>query len=1060
MTEERRVVTILFSDVVGSTALGEASDPEDLRALMSAYSGIAREVIHARGGTVEKFIGDAVMAVFGVPQTHDDDPDRALGAALALQEAIAREPETSGLTLRIGVNTGEVIAARDGRADLIVTGDPVNVAARLQAAAAPGEILVGDRTVAATRRRFAFGERRELVLKGKSAPIGATALLGQGAAAATDEGPFVGRSADLGQLAFVATRAFDESRPQLVTISAPAGTGKSRLVSEFVRGLYLGRPALRVAVAQSLPYGGGTYLPMRGLLAAVLGVGESVLDEPTIRGALAASGVPNDDAARVAGLVAETLGLAAAATERERDEFFTAWRSLVEALAAREPTVLVIEDLHWATDSLLDLIEHVTQPRTRAPLLMVALTRPELFDRRPTWGTARRNATSITLEPLEPAETTALLRALAPDAPAPAVARMSERAEGNPFFAVELARGLRDRGDDTALPDTVQASVLARLDLLPEEERRALQLGSVVGRTIDPIALAQLIGAPATATLDALAERDLVVPQVDGGYTFRHIVIREVAYGTLPRGDRARAHVAIARWLETLADASPELAAYHYRQALTVAPRSVGTDDVAHAISALERAAAFAKRTGADREAVALLQAAIQFAPAQDQARLHERLGDSLELTDEAADAYAEAFARWSALPDVERTAVDGARLLRKRSLVYLRWGGSVRTPLSGREITEIIGRARSLLALAPDPVEAARLDLVEVFLARPNALTMDLAPEARLGFEEALRRGQAARATLAAAGDINAESEALDALSSIARGIGGYDRSIEWSRERMRLPGLSLLERADAAAMVCWGLALAGDFAGVLDAFAQHIAALRPGEPEGFYAFPHTWAVLAARWAGRWDEALAICDRVATIVETGERSARAPIAAQTLAYGTYIARARLDEARVQRYRAAAMPIAEATRSGSLTAALTGLTFVEDPATASAYFESPYVGTAVGEILAGLLFDHDIAPAEPRLRSVEQSVDDGSTPVVVERLQLVRAAWAGADAMRRAVASLDGTQLVADAARAAGILARMTREPHDRADAERRLRTLGDRAYLARLDEPFEPREA
>ena len=581
MPEERRVVTVMFADIVGSTSIGEAIDPEDVRALQSTYSRIAREVLSSHGGTVEKFIGDAVMAVFGVPQAHEDDPDRALSAGLALRDALAREPATNALSLRIGVNSGEVVAVREAHSEMLVSGDTVNVAARIQQAAAPGEILVGERTIAATRRGATFGEARSLDVKGRSARVAAAPLLRQEATVVrTDEPAFVGREPDLAQLSLVGVRAFAESRPQLVTISAPAGTGKSRLMSVFTERVRRLRPNVRVATAQVLPYGSGTYLPMRSLLASLMRLRESDLDVGGIARALADRGMPSGDAERYAGLVGETLGLVSASSAHEREEFFVAWRTCVERFAADAPTILVLEDLHWATESLLDLIEHVTQPRARAPLLMIALTRPELFDRRQAWGTARRNATSISLEPLEPDETRQLLRAVMPDAPPETLDRMAVRAEGNPFFAVELARSLRERGEGAALPDTVQASVLARLDLLPDGERRTLQLGSVIGRSFALDTLAHVAGADAVTAMEALIDRDLLVPHPDGSYAFRHIVIREVAYGTLPRAERARAHLELARWLPERGDVPAEVVAYHYRQALSLFPRAVSSEDL------------------------------------------------------------------------------------------------------------------------------------------------------------------------------------------------------------------------------------------------------------------------------------------------------------------------------------------------------------------------------------------------------------------------------------------------------------------------------------------------
>jgi len=1059
VSEERRVVTVLFADVAGSTALGDASDPEDLRAVMAAYYEIATRVIVERGGTVEKFIGDAVMAVFGVPQAHDDDPDRALSAALALLEAIAADPATAVLALRVGVNSGEVIATREPGRDFLVTGDAVNVAARLQQAALPGEIVAGERTIAACGPRFRFGPSRALALKGKTEPVACAVLEGlvTNAPARRAAGPFVGRESDLAQLSLAAKRAFDESRPQLVTISAPAGTGKSRLVEEFERHLRIDRPTLRVTTAQCLPYGAAiTYLPLRGLLAGLLGVMPDELTLADIVGGLGANGVDPAEAERIATLVGATLGLKTEIGTREREEFFSAWRAAVEGLAAGELTMLVLEDLHWASDSLLDLIEHVVQPRTKARLFMVALTRPELFDRRSTWGTARRNAMSIALEPLDADDTQALIGALLPGAAAAAIDRIAERAEGNPFFAAELARSYGERGDRAELPDTVQATMLARLDLLPDAERRALQLGAVAGRSIQPAALTRLVGAGAVDTLEALAERDLVVPQADGGFAFRHIVIRDVAYGTLTRTERARAHLELARWLSTLADTGPELVAHHYRQAISNSPRGLAADDVAGAVAALERASHFAKRTGAIREAVALLNDALKVAAPTDRSRLYELVGDVTEIMDPALTAFAEAFRLWEELPEPVRDRIAGARLLRKQLIVHARWGASLRASIDGDTAYAMLQRARALLP-ADESYERARLDVCEAFMSNVGSrINRTLREDHRPSVQRAAALAEAARDEFTRRGDGTAESEALDVIGYLAQQAGAYEQAVVSAHRRMAITNTTLLERTDAVGMASWSQLLAGQYDASLATFDAHLAALRPGEPEGFYPFPHVLAVLAARASGRWDDAIRIADRLAR--EADEGRANAPVVAACWTAAGYVARARLDHARVQRYGAICAQAVDGVAEDLAYQVVFRTFFEDDTGSAVRYLATATANsTFVGDLIAVLLLERDSLVPEEILARLEASIQPRPA-YFDERVRLVRAARTGAAAMRAAIVALEAAGIHGDTPRAAGLLARMTGDPADRADAERRLKALGDLAYIARLGEPAELR--
>ncbi|HEX2625739.1 MAG TPA: adenylate/guanylate cyclase domain-containing protein, partial [Candidatus Limnocylindrales bacterium] len=650
MAEERRLVTVLFADVVGSTALGEALDPEDVRALLGRLYGIATEAVERHGGRVEKFIGDAIMAVFGVPIAHDDDPARALSAAMELRDRVRADARLSAqVPIRLGVNGGEVIASREEDARVLVTGDPVNTAARLQSAADPWSILVGERTVRAVQDRFQFGPRVEVEAKGKALPIGAHELIGVAAGRPRRRATkIVGREADLDQLELVARRAFDEGRPYLVSVVAPAGVGKSRLLEEFVGRL---DPKVKVVMAQCLPYGQRlTYWPMRAILLSIVGCPEGATPEE-VRAALSRwlNAANEPDADRTAELLAATIG--ASEIEGDRLAVFAAWRRFVELAALQHPLALVIEDLHWSSDSLLDLVDAVLQPRAEVPLVMIVLARPELLDRRPGWGGGRRNAVSIALEPLSSKAVEALVADLL-DTPSPEIVRaVVARAEGNPFYAGEIVRSLVDRlGADPAaaavegaiasLPDNVQATVLARLDALPPTARRVVQLGAVIGRTFEPRAIPavdpNLTELDATRGVDDLIDRELVRLGIRGEVTFRHILIREVAYNTLPRAERARIHGTAGRWFAQEAaargrvDELAELVAFHLREAVTIGSLTgdpVAPELAALAVEWLRRAAEAAAAGAAAVEAARHLNAAIELAPPELQPEMYERLG-------------------------------------------------------------------------------------------------------------------------------------------------------------------------------------------------------------------------------------------------------------------------------------------------------------------------------------------------------------------------------------------------------------------------------------------------
>src|SRR4051812_28613306 len=609
-----KLVTVLFADVVGSTARAEASHPEDVRAVMASYFEAMAEAIRAEGGTLEKFVGDAIMAVFGVPSAHEDDPVRAVRAARRMLERLQawngpREPGDQ-LEIRIGLETGDVVASGDAAGELLVTGDSVNVAARLQQTAEPGTIVVGERTARSARSHFVMREVDEaLGLKGKSAPVKAWLVVGDretveergvpGLAA-----PLVGRERELGALRAEFERVSADRRPALVTLVGDAGVGKSRLVREFLGEV---DNASTVLIGRCLPSGQGTtLLPLADMLEARANVFDSDSAETAYSkiAQLVHADVDEDVAAepaRAAAALASTLNL-----EREDDplrildprerqrELVNAWRALFASLARRAPVVAVVEDLHWADTSMLDILDELAE-RLDGPILFVCTARPDLLRVRPEWGGGRRSFSSLPLDALS-AEDSALLVSLLLEIDAvPEVTRRGilDRSEGNPFFLEEIVRHLIDEdllvfGDghwrareeirSVDLPDSVQAVILARLDLLSAEEKRVAQRAAVIGRFFWDGAVAAVAGADdLDGVLGTLRRREFVRERMSSSmagqreFVFKHVLIRDVAYESLPRRERGRAHVDAAEWLErTSADRAAEMSeqlAHHYESA-------------------------------------------------------------------------------------------------------------------------------------------------------------------------------------------------------------------------------------------------------------------------------------------------------------------------------------------------------------------------------------------------------------------------------------------------------------------------------------------------------------
>jgi class 3 adenylate cyclase len=884
MPDERRLVTVLFSDVAGSTALGEELDPEDLRALMARYYAIAKDVVADHGGTLEKFIGDAVMAVFGLPSAHGDDAVRAVAAAEQLRDRVRADPALGDrLPIRIGLNTGEVVATGDARSDdFLITGDPVNTSARLQQLAEPWAIVCGERTASAASERFAFGPTIELAAKGKRAPLRGLPLVGPAPTRPRVRMPMFGRSGDLAQLELAAGRVLDDRRPFLVSVIAPAGTGKSRLLEEFLDQLAIRAPDAHIAIAQCLPYGQRlTYWPLRAVLYRLIGASEDAAPSAVrdaITNWLAESDV--DGLERVASLLAATVGVGDEEA-LDRAALFAAWRTAIEVAARKVPLVIVFEDLHWSSDSLLDLVEFVMAPRGDAPVLMIALTRPELLDRRPSWGGGRRNHLALSLEPLADGAIRKLVEHLLESRQPDVIERIVARAEGNPFYAGELVRAFMERGGTVAtLPDTVQATVLARLDGLREDERRLIQIGSVFGRSfrasgVESIA-ADLAGR-ATAICEVLIEKDLVRPSGPDGFVFRHILIREVAYQTLPRATRARLHAAAARWIEARApgreEAVAELIAYHYREAVTLATAASADelDTVATRRSAvhwLVRASDAALTGAANIEASRHLRAAIELAEPPEIGDLYERLADTQADAGQSVDAYRAALERTSdADPDRALRLLGGVLVALTRS------AGSLADRPSEAELGALRARGAALAAVATQPLAQARYHIAEGFYAfwlsnvRPPT-------EAELAGSE--KHATQALALAKGMDDARLQSAALDALSANEMQRAGWAASREINRSRLLLVDrLDLVEKMDVYSVLTWSSVALGDLDEAVRTSREGLALVQPGQVPAWALHLVAWRLYAMSLRGDWDEVLALAPRAEQLwIETGRIAA------------------------------------------------------------------------------------------------------------------------------------------------------------------------------------------
>lgn len=792
-TEERKVATVLFADLVGSTGLGSSQDPERTRAMLDRFYDAMTAEISRAGGTLEKFVGDAVMAVFGAPAAQEDHAERALHAALSMRRRL-EELFDGTLEMRVGVNTGEVVVGRAREGSSFVTGDAVNVCARLEQNAEPGEILVGERTASLVRGAFEFDQPGLIEAKGKDEGVACRRLV----RALTLMRPrgvgglrrvFVGRGNELELLETTYRRVVDSGEPHLVTLMGDAGIGKTRLVRELWDRL-AGQPEEPLRrTGRCLPYGQAiTYWPLGEILREHLGILES--DAPDVV------------RSRLAGreMLGLTLGLESAEEIHPlaaRDRLHDSWVDFLAELGAERPVVVLVEDIHWAEEPLLDLLERLARD-VQAPLLLIGTARPELLESRPAWGGGRRNASLLWLEPLSPDEATRLVEEeLAGALPEHLRDLVVEQAEGNPFYAEELIGTLVDQGvlvqdnggwranelpADFTVPDSVHAVLAARIDLLPPVEKSALQAAAVIGRAFWEGPVRELLeGAEPDFAL--LEDRDFVRRRPGSSmagereYAIKHALTREVAYASVPKAKRARLHAAFAAWLERAVEARDELApllAHHYAEAVRPEDADLAWADDEDELARLrDRAADWLGRAG--ELALARFDLADAIELAERALEVEEAGPKKAELLRMIGAAHAMQFegeAFWDAMQKSLDVCYDRATCADTYSVLafqtLMRMGMWKQRP----DFSLVTGWIDRALELAP-PESPAR---ARALIAKALSSSED---------EDAAREAVAVAERV---GDPQLRSYAFEARSAAAMHSGGYEDAWRWALRRFDL--------------------------------------------------------------------------------------------------------------------------------------------------------------------------------------------------------------------------------------------------------------------------------
>jgi class 3 adenylate cyclase/tetratricopeptide (TPR) repeat protein len=735
--EERKVVSVLFCDLVGFTAQSETADPEDVNRMLGEYFAAARTAIEAFGGVVEKFIGDAVVGVFGVPAAHEDDPERAVRAGLRIVEDAERLQAVGGepLRLRVGVNTGEALVRLHvvpGSGEGFLAGDAVNTAARIQSAAPEMGVLVGLATYTATAQVFEFEELEPASLKGKTDAVRVFQARSPLARLGADlirrhDSPYVGRTTDLGLLRGLFDKSVETASAQLVTVVGEPGIGKSRIVAELLAHAQDREPRLTWRQGRCLPYGDGiTFWALGEIVKAHTGILETD-DQETATTKLGAVLPEGPDREWLRQRLLPLVG-GDASSKAEREELFTAWRTFLETVAEETPTVLVFEDIHWADEAMLAFIEHLADQVEGVPLLLVCTTRPELYDRHATFAASLHNANRINLAPLTDAETADLVARLldTPAIPEDLREPIVERAEGNPLYVEELLRLLGDQellvsepdgwslrpGAELPLPGSIQALIAARLDTLPAERKALLADAAVVGKVFWAGAVARMGDRDPAEVAEALRElsrKELVRPARrssmagESEYAFWHVLTRDVAYSQLPRASRATKHVAAGEWLADVAgDRAEDLAdvlAHHYATALELARAAGSAEQAAELEEPARRFLTLAGHRSMSLDyaaAATFFERALALTPIGHPERANALLefGDAAEVCqriEEARNAIEEAVALFE-----ERGDPVGLAQATLSLGVNLEWSGDT---TRRRELTE---RAVALLESVP----------------------------------------------------------------------------------------------------------------------------------------------------------------------------------------------------------------------------------------------------------------------------------------------------------------------------------------------------------------------
>ncbi|HEY5578133.1 MAG TPA: AAA family ATPase, partial [Acidimicrobiia bacterium] len=913
-TEERRFLTVLFADLVGFTARSDEADPEDVRARLVPYHEHVRQEINRFGGLIEKLIGDGVMAVFGVPTAHEDDPERAVRAGLRIQTAVDELNEASpglGLQVRIAINTGEAMVSIGGHGEKIV-GDVINTASRLEQAAPPGSVIVGEPTYRATSLLIDYQALEPVTVKGKARPLPiwrAIAPRSQYGIDATARlaTPFLGRNSELALLQHTFRRVLEESSIQLVTITGAPGVGKTRLVREFwsyVDGL---PEIVWWRQGRCLPYGEGiTFWALGEVVKAQAGIRES--DDPAMAasklGAAIAALVSNSSdrawLVSMLGPLVGTLGEEGEGTGREQS--FTAWRRFLEELAAARPLVMVVEDLHWADSAMVEFLEDLLVWSTEAPIMVLCTARPELYETHRHWGGGQRNSTTISLGPLRNGEMAALLSSLLNQAVLPAETQtvLLDRAGGNPLYAEEFVRMLSDRGVLTErgalrgaettipVPETIQGVIGARLDLLTEPETALLQAASVVGKVFWDGALRVVMDTEPGSLQQALrrlVEREVIRPSrtssIEGQneYTFWHLLTRDVAYGRIPRLARAQRHRAVAGWIEQIAGDRvadhAELLVHHYQQAMELSPASdddvreaviralrlagerASRLDVAKALEYYERALDLMSEDHLDRPATLFEAGVLAF-----------DLGlRASELLQASADAYRAAGDR-----------LGEGRALRWLSTVQWAGGGT------GAASTALFEAVRLLEQEAPS------LHLTEAYHSMAGwYLFQGQAQEAKAWSEKALGLAIELGGDLARSRALQMRGMARFYLDSAAEGLSDLTEAVEIARGQLPAGHLVFHTALVNLSDYLW---ITDGPARALEIQEQAIQLAMSRGASGHAAWSRAESLWALFDMGRWDEVLERADRLID-------KARSQVGSWARAYKAYVLvwRGRLEEA-------------------------------------------------------------------------------------------------------------------------------------------------------------------